>query len=86
VGVFRVALLLANAALLAFIVGLAVTDPEGGEWLGYAVISCFLANIVYLLLNPWRVQWHVFRVVSLWFDAKEAELRARAQKAQENSN
>ena len=85
-GGFRVVLLLANAATFLWFGRLFVTDPGGGRWLGYAVLVCLFANFVYLLLNRGRVQWRLFRVVSLWLDAKEAELRARAQKADGNSN
>ena len=85
-GIFRVALLLANAALGIFLAYLAVKDIGSGKWFGYAVLGCLSANFIFLLLNPQRMQWRVFRVLSLWFDAKEAELRTRAQKSQGNSN
>lgn len=86
-GVFRVALLLANVALFLQLLYLITKDHGGAAWFGYAVLTGLTANCAYLLLSPTRsVQWRVFRVFSLWFDTKEAELRARAHRARENSN
>jgi hypothetical protein len=85
--VFRVALLLLNAALFAWLGYYVVKDPRHGELLGYAVLICLPANCLYLLLDrPSKARWRAFRIMGLWLDAKESELRGRAQKAQENSN
>ena len=85
-GLFRVVLLLTNAALFTPLAYLVVKDTGSAKWFGYALLACLAANFVFLLLNPQRMQSRVFRVLSLWFDAKEAELRARVQKSQRNSN
>lgn len=84
---FRFVLLFFNAVLLAWLGYYVAKDPRHGAWLGYAILGCLPANCIYFLLDrhPQR-QWRVFRVLGLWLDAKESELRARAQKAQENSN
>jgi hypothetical protein len=85
--IFRIVLLLVNAALFAWIGYYVVKDPRHGELLGYAVLICLPANCLYFLLDrPRRIQWRVLRILSLWLDAKESELRARAQKARGNSN
>jgi hypothetical protein len=44
-GVFRVALLLANGAVFVWILGLIIEHPPGrAEWIVYAVLSCFLVD------------------------------------------
>jgi hypothetical protein len=50
-------------------------------WFVYAWPVALALNFVYLILNhPNRAQkpLRVFRMIGLWFDAKENELRARA--------
>jgi hypothetical protein len=85
--IFRFALLLLNAALFAWLGYYVLKDPHHGDLLGYAVLICLPVNCLYFLLDrPRQNQWRVFRVLSLWLDAKESELRARIQKNQKNSN
>jgi hypothetical protein len=45
-------------------------------------------NFVYLLLgNTWPgFRWRVFRLVDLWFDAKESELRQRADRSRQDKS
>jgi hypothetical protein len=81
--VFRLVLLITNLGLFAALTREAVKNPAGWNWLGYALFACLAANVIYLLLNPERMQLRVFRVLSLWLDAKETELRKRVR---ENSN
>ena len=92
-GIFRVVLLLANTAFLVHGMSMSLDYINDGQsWsssigvFNIVAAAFLMANLIYLLIAPWRGQSRVFSLVGLWFDAKEAELRARAQKAQENSN
>jgi hypothetical protein len=45
-------------------------------------IGLVLLNLIYLYINhpAGAPQWRLFRRVSLWLDAKESELKARAKR------
>jgi hypothetical protein len=53
------------------------------EW----VVICFLwiglaLNFFYLIMSsPKTSEWRLFRLITLWFDAKENELRSRVKRA-----
>ena len=85
--VIRIALLLSNASLFAWLGYYVVKDPLHGELLGYGLLICLPANCLYFALNrPRQNRGRVFRFLSFWLDAKESELQARAQNIQKNSN
>jgi len=55
-------------------------------WWGWVVLCgiwiTWALNFVYLIMNaPKAPEWRLFRLIRLWFDAKENELRARAKRA-----
>ena len=90
----RIISLAGNAALLAWIVYGVGTEPgyvrhKWWEYLiGYGLVSFLVLNLVYLLLGNqptnWRIpNWRVFRLIGLWFDAKESELRQRADRSRQ---
>jgi hypothetical protein len=63
-------------------------DREGLS-LGLVIIALALANATYIWLaqrepRPRSEQWRIFRLVSLWLDAKEADLRQRAKQPPAN--
>jgi hypothetical protein len=78
--VLRYLLLAATAtAFAALIYG--IFHHRDNPWFVYTWLVVIALNFVYLVLNhPNRAQkpLRVFRMIGLWFDAKENELRARA--------
>ena len=85
-GLLRIVLLIANAALMVFFAYLYSNKgpPQGGEALPVYGIAIFLVlNFVYLLLSNQLPDWRIFRLISLWFDAKESELRQRANRSRQ---
>jgi hypothetical protein len=86
----RWVLLAANAGLLAWLLYLmgSRTPAPGEHWLAYTLLICLALNCVYLLLgnnrpSNWR-NWRIFRLVGLWLDAKETELRQRADRSRQD--
>jgi hypothetical protein len=50
------------------------------EWVGYCVWIALALNLFYLFANrhpAGKPSWRLFRLFSLWLDAKESELKAR---------
>ena len=90
----RLALLLFNAAAFLVLGALFLEHPPVGEdvLVVYGLLLLMAANCVYiilatpLVLQPNRYKWRVFRILKLWFDAKESELQARVQRAQRKSD
>jgi hypothetical protein len=92
----RIVVLIANAvffAWAAYIIHNARTGPtpQGQEfWLAYGILICLALNFMYLLmparpylLMPDRpLKGRIFRLIALWFDAKESELRHRINLSQ----
>ena len=56
--------------------------PPPERWI-YMFLTFFLVNLVYLLFAGDREPSRLLRMIRLWLDAKEAELRKHAR---ENSN
>jgi hypothetical protein len=90
-GLLRILLLIGNAVYLALWVYFLISQPpyahrEWWEYLGaYGLLTLFALNLVYLLLDKGRSwssfsNWRIFRLIGLWFDAKESELRQRADR------
>jgi hypothetical protein len=48
-------------------------------WLGTGILTTLGLNFLYLLLARYDNPGRIFRLINLWFDAKESELRRRAQ-------
>jgi hypothetical protein len=84
-GPLRIILLIANTALLVTLAYLYSTRglPSGEDRLPIYGITIFLAlNFVYLLLLDKQVLNRRFsRLIDLWFDAKENELRQRVNQS-----
>jgi hypothetical protein len=88
-GPLRIILLIANAAYFAgwgYVVTMA--RPTSAEWwtypIAYGLGACLAFNIAFLWMGKdghsrFRLSdWRIFRLIGLWFDAKESELRRRA--------
>jgi hypothetical protein len=94
-GILRIILLVGTACLFAFLAYIAIADTVirsrahapllTGVFLSQCGVFLFLGlNFIYLLLtnqpSNWRISnWRIFRLIGLWFDAKESELRKRAR-------
>jgi len=78
----RVILLTANAVCLAWIGYIVATDPEPATdpqfVLACGVLTLLALNFFYISLANQPLNWRIFRLIGLWFDAKESELRRRA--------
>jgi hypothetical protein len=89
----RYCLIVFWAIILIFLAYNLASDWRSGgvqvNWPAYPVGAFFLLNIAYLIIcKPAPFRWgqtRISRLVGLWFDAKETELRKRAEKS-ENSN
>src|SRR5215470_10237493 len=91
-------LLIANALVLVYLAAAFIADflihPHMSSWaaLGSLGLMCMFAlNIVFLFRDKdrfWPIfrfsNWHVFRLIGLWFDAKESELRQRADRSRQD--
>ena len=51
---------------------------------GYALLTLFVVNFVYLLGHKGSDLGRVFRLIGLWFDAKGGELRQRADRSRQD--
>jgi len=79
----RIILLIGNASLLAFFVTVISDKHFTPDWRTYTLLIFLGVNFVYLLLgSDWRVR--IFRLIRLWFDAKESELRQRANQSRKD--
>ena len=85
-GILRIILLVGNAVFFAWLAYIMATVPGSAPddptaWLGYGIFAFMVLNFFYLLLgngpSNWR-NWRIFRLIGLWLDAKENELRKRA--------
>jgi len=91
-GPLRVVLLIGNAVLLAlfvYYVGPHFTDPEQEQSTAQYLVASgslifLVLNLVYLLQGKQGPSWRVFRLIGLWFDAKEGELRQRADRSRQD--
>jgi hypothetical protein len=67
--------------MMAYLIASSVDHPGPEVWFGYTLTTCLALNFVYLLLNEQKLNRRIFRLVGLWFDAKENELRKRANQS-----
>jgi len=78
----RIILLASSPLLLAWLVTI-VTDKNVYWWV-YGLLIFLPLNFIYLLANQpfkWRLSnWRICRLIGLWLDAKESELRQRADR------
>jgi hypothetical protein len=91
-GILRYFLLAATAGTFAEMIYILSVDRRSPPWFVWGWLICLVLNFVYLVMNPHsgtntsRVSStetpRVFRIVDLWFDAKENELRARANRSE----
>jgi len=80
-GLLRSILLIPSALILAYIAYVISTEGIGREedrLPAYGMLIFLVLNFVYLLLGDQLFNWRVSRLIDLWFDAKENELRQRA--------
>ena len=80
----RIVLLIANAGLLAITAYHMSTERGDLTWQGYALLTLFVVNFVYLLGHKGSDLGRVFRLIGLWFDGKESELRQRADRSRQD--
>jgi len=78
----RYFLILASVAALIFILNAIGSMHRGVSWVEIMVTGAVVVNLVYLLFGvvEAREPLRVLRLVSLWLDAKETELRRRGGK------
>ena len=80
-GLLRIILLVGNAVLFAWLGYIVATDPEPATdpqfLLACGVLTFLALNFVYVLLANRPFNWRALRLIGLWFDAKESELRRR---------
>ena len=80
-GPLRIVLLIGNAVLLAWLGYRIAKYPPGtgDQFLLPLLVPCLALNFIYLLLGNRPSNFRIFRLIDLWFDAKESELRRRAR-------
>jgi hypothetical protein len=87
-GLLRIILLIANAALFALLIYFVVIEHYHYQWQQWLVacgLMIFLVlNFVCLLLANRPSNLRIFRLIGLWFDAKESELRQRADRSRQD--
>ena len=78
-GLLRIVLLVGNAVLFAWLGYIVATDPEPATdpqfVLACGVLILLALNFFYVLLANRPLNWRVFGLIGLWFDAKVSELR-----------
>ena len=82
-GLVRIILLAGNAVLFAWLAD-TMTGPlvrDAQFWFALGMLAFLALNFMYLLLGNQLFNWHVFRLIGLWFDAKESELRQRVDRS-----
>ena len=82
-GILRIVLLIGNVLFLASIAYVISTEGVGREedrLPGYGLLIFLALNFVYLSLGNQLFNWRASRLIDLWFDAKENELRQRADR------
>jgi hypothetical protein len=82
-GLVRITLLAGNAVLFAWLASV-MTGPDAQSWFALGMLAFLALNFVYLLLGNQLFNWHIFRLIGLWFDAKEGELRQRADRSRQD--
>jgi hypothetical protein len=80
----RLIVIAANVVFLAWLGYVIATAPgpsshDSQFWLGWGILTCLALNLVHQA-GPQKSR--IFRLISLWFDAKETELRRRADQNQ----
>jgi hypothetical protein len=77
----RYLLILASAGTAVFLIYVALTERVNSPGFMYSWIVFCVLNFLYLVCTPIADnRWRALRLISLWFDAKEAELRARGKR------
>jgi hypothetical protein len=77
-------LLICNAAVsvcLAYIVTVARNEQF---WFALGMLTLLALNFIYVLLGNRPSNLRIFRLIDLWFDAKESELRQRADRSRQD--
>lgn len=79
----KITVILGNIAALVFVIGLALFEGHSVRPAGWVLFAAFLLlfllNIV-LLSASHQSNLRLFRMVGYWLDAKESELKDRAEK------
>jgi hypothetical protein len=76
----RIILLVGNASLLALFAYQINYEYMQPDWRMYGLSIFLTLNFVYLGLADQPSNGRIFRLIGLWFDAKESELRQRADR------
>jgi hypothetical protein len=80
----RIILLIGSASLLAFFAYQINYEHMHPDWRMYGLMIFLSLNFVYLLLGNRPSSGRIFRLISIWFDAKESELRQRADRSRQD--
>jgi hypothetical protein len=81
-GLVRIILLIGNATLIALLVRQGINagrPPRSDEVLPFFGVAAFL-----VLKSNQPSNWRIFRLIGLWFDAKESELRQRVDRSRQD--
>jgi hypothetical protein len=82
---FRYLLILISVGAAGFLGYISATERVNAPWIIGGFIVASLLNALYLSIagppNGTTKKFRVFRLISLWLDAKENELRQRAGKS-----
>jgi hypothetical protein len=77
----RWVLIALSAASAGYIIYVSIHDHPRPDWVGLVVPLGFALNIFYLLRSaPHKASGRISRLIGLWMDAKEAELRRRSKR------
>jgi hypothetical protein len=70
-----------SAASAGYIIYESIHFHPSPDWVGLVVPLCLALNIFYLLRSaPQKASGRIGRLIGLWMDAKEAELRRRSKR------
>ena len=80
-------LLIGNAVFFVWLGYIVATDPEPATdpqfVLACGVLILLALNFFYISLANQPLNWRIFRLIGLWFDAKVSELSQRADRSRE---
>lgn len=79
----KITAILGNIAALVFVIGMALFEGQSVQPLGWVIFTAFLLLLllnIALLSASHQSNLRVFRMVGYWLDAKERELKDRAEK------
>jgi hypothetical protein len=82
-GLLRSFLLVSNAAVCACLAYLTTVLRHAQFWFALGMLTLLALNFIYVLRGNGS-GGRIFRLIGLWFDAKESELRQRADRSRQD--